>query len=118
NRWRDGVGKQIWPRTLPQKIDDLLASAGEPAAGAAQGFAKRAGDNIDPAHDSAIFVRATSGLAEETSRVRVVDHRHGAVFFREITNRGQIRDRAVHRKTTVSGNQSEARILRGAQLRF
>ena len=30
----------------------------------------------------------------------------------------QIRDRAVHRETTISGNQSEARILRSAELRF
>ena len=118
NRRRDSVGKQIRPRTLPQKIDDLLAPAGEPAAGTAQGFAECAGDNIDPAHHAAIFVRAAPGLAEKTSRVRVVDHRHCAIFFREITNRGQIRDRAVHRKTTISGNQFEARILRGAKLRF
>src|SRR5215467_10403692 len=90
NWWRDGIGKQIWPRTLPQKIDDLPAPAGEASAGAAQSFAERAGDNIDPAHHPAIFVRAASGLTEKTGRVRIVDHSQCSVFFCEITNRGQI----------------------------
>src|SRR5207237_5863327 len=41
NRWRDGVGKEIWTRALPQKMENLFESAGEDAAGAAERFAAR-----------------------------------------------------------------------------
>ena len=50
--------------------------------------------------------------------MRVVDHGERVVFFRQIANRRQIRDRAVHRETAIGGDQSETRIFRCAQLRF
>jgi len=50
--------------------------------------------------------------------VRVVDHRQRVILFGEIANGREVGDRAVHRKTTVSGNQSEARISRRAELRL
>ena len=112
------VGEQIRPRTLPEKVDNFLSPAGEAAAGAAERFAERAGNNVDPAHHPAIFVRAASSFAEKTGGVRVVDHRQRVIFFGEIANRREIRDSAVHRETAVSGDQSEARILRRAELRF
>ena len=118
DRRRDGVGKQIRPRALPQKIDDLLAPAGESAARAAERFAERAGDDVDSAHHAAIFVRAAAGFAEKSGGVRVVDHRERVVFFGEIANRLEVRDRSVHRETAISGDQSEARILRRAELRL
>ena len=99
NRWRDGVGKQIRPRTLPKKIDNLLSPAGEAAAGAAERFAKRAGDDVDPAHHAAIFVRAASGFADKTGSVRIVDHHQRVVLFGEVANGREIRNRAVHRET-------------------
>ena len=63
-------------------------------------------------------MRAAPGLAEETRGVRVVDHRERIVFFGEIANRGQIRDRPIHRKAAVGSDQPETRILRGTQLCF
>src|SRR4029077_2299995 len=39
---RNGVGKQIRPRALPQKIDNLFATAGKTAARAAKRLAERA----------------------------------------------------------------------------
>jgi hypothetical protein len=71
---------------LPQKVDNLLSPAGESAAGAAEGLAKRAGDDIDPAHHVAVFVRAASSFAEKTGGVRVIDHRQRVVLFGEIAN--------------------------------
>ena len=119
DNWRrDGVGEQIWARALPQKIDNLLASTGKPAASAAERFAQRAGNDVDPAHDAAIFVCAAPGFAEETGRVRVVNHGKRVVFFSEIANPAQIRDRSIHRETAVSGDQSEPRIVRCTELRF
>ena len=96
-----------------------LPAAGESAAGAAERFAERAGDDVDLAHDAAIFMRAAPGLAEKTGRVRVVDHRRA----RRISRRDrqiacQIGDGAVHREAAVGGDQSEARVPRFAQLRF
>ena len=61
---------------------------------------------------------AASSFAEKTGSVRVVDHRQRVVFFGEVANGREVRDCAVHRETTVSRNQSEARILRGAELRL
>src|SRR6476646_6470104 len=86
NRWRDCVGKQVWSRPLPQKVDNFLSPAGEAATGAAESLSKRAGDDIDPAHHAAIFVRAASSFAEKTGGVRVVDHRQRVVLFGEVTN--------------------------------
>src|SRR5216117_2172526 len=40
-----------------RKIDNLFASTRKPAARAAERFAQRSSDNVDPAHDAAIFVR-------------------------------------------------------------
>src|SRR5437899_10295633 len=66
HRWRNRVGKQIWSRSLPQKIDNLLTSAGESAAGAAECFAEGPGDDVDPTHHAAIFVGTAPGLSEKT----------------------------------------------------
>ena len=104
--------------TLPQKIDNFLRPLVKPPLAPPRAFPKCAGDDIDPAHHSAIFVRAASGFAEKTGGVRVVDHRQRVVLFGEIANGREVRDRAVHRETTVGGNQSEARILRRAELRL
>ena len=61
---------------------------------------------------------AAASLAKKSGRMRVVDHRERVVFFREIANRRQIRDRTIHRKTAVGGDQLKTRIFRRAQLRF
>src|SRR5260370_19027330 len=52
----------------PQKIDNRFAAAGETAARAAERLAKRAGDDVDLAHNAAIFVSAASGFAEKPGR--------------------------------------------------
>ena len=44
----------------------------------------------------------------------VVNHRERIVFFREIADRCEIRDGAVHRKAAVGGDQPKTRILCGA----
>ena len=109
---------KIRARTLAEQLDDLFARAGESAARAAERLAQRAGDDVDPAHHAAIFVRAAPGLAEEAGRVRVVDHGERVVFLREIADRLQVGDRSVHRETAVRGDQSDARAARFLQLRL
>src|SRR5207249_6521144 len=101
DRWRNRVRKQIRARTLPQEIDNLFAAAGETAARAAKRFAERAGDDVDLVHDAAILGRAAPGFTQETGRMRVVDHGESIVFFGEIDDLSQVRDRSVHRETAV-----------------
>ena len=103
---------------MPQKIDNLFSTTGKPAAGAAERFSQRAGDDIDSAHHTAIFVRAASSFAKKTSRMRIVNHRQRVILLSEITNGREVRNRAVHGETAVSSNQFKARILRRAQLRL
>ena len=81
---------------LPEHFDDFFAPAGIAATGPAERFAQRAGDDIDLAHDAAIFVRPAAGFAQETRGVRVVDHRERVVFSSEIDNRIEAGDCAVH----------------------
>ena len=46
----EGVGEQVGPRALAKQVDDLPAAAGVAAAGAAEGLAERAGEDVDAAH--------------------------------------------------------------------
>ena len=50
--------------------------------------------------------------------MRIVDHGKRVIFFCEVADLRQIRNRSVHRKTAIGGDQSKTRILRDAQLRF
>src|SRR5438309_10148178 len=77
---RDAVRKQIRPRSLPQKIDNLFAATGETAARTAERFAERASNDVDLAHHAAVFVGAASAFTEKASRMRVIDHGERVVF--------------------------------------
>src|SRR6266550_459028 len=101
---RYAVRKQIRPRSLPQKIDNLFAAAGETAARAAERFAECAGDDVDLAHHAAIFVGAASGFTEKPSRMRVIDHGERIVFSGKIDDLSQVRDCSVHRKTAIGSD--------------
>src|SRR5438132_7311694 len=98
---RDAVRKQIRPRSLPQKIDNLFAATGETAARTAERFAERASNDVDLAHHAAVFVGAASAFTEKASRMRVIDHGERGVFLCKIDNRSELRDRSVHRKTAI-----------------
>ena len=56
------------------------------AAGTPQRLAQRAGDDVDPAHHVAIFVRSPAGLAHEADGVRIVDHHQGVVFVCQVAD--------------------------------
>ena len=43
---------------------------------------------------------------------------HGTVFISQITNGAQLRDRAVHREDTISGNQDPSRACSARLLQF
>ncbi len=102
---RDAVGEQIRPGALAQPRDDLAARGHVAAAGAAERLAERAGEDVDAVHDAAQFVRAAAVRSHEAGRVRVVDHDEGAVLVGKIADRRELRERAVHRKDAVGGDQ-------------
>ena len=115
---RDAVGKKIRTRTLSQQFDDPFAAAGETAARATERFAQRAGNDVDPSHHAAIFVRAAPGLAQKSGGMRIIDHGEGIVFFGQVADAGEVGDRAIHREKAVGRDQAEARAVASLQLRF
>ncbi len=86
DRRRDAVGEQIGPRALAQPADDFPARGDIAAAGAAQGLAEGAGEDVDPADDAAQFMRAAAARADEAGGVRVVDHDQRAVAVGEVAD--------------------------------
>ncbi len=109
DRWRDGVRKQVGPRALAQHVDDLALAAGVAAAGAAEGLAQRAGQDIDPAQHAVMFVRAATLLAHETDGMRVIHHDERIVLVGEIADCGQVGDGAVHGENAVGDDEAKPR---------
>src|SRR5262249_13683560 len=91
---------------------------GKSAAGATKRLAQGASDDVDLAHDTAIFVCPSSSLTEKSSCVRVVNHGERIIFFCELNNRLEISNGSVHRETAIRSDQPEARVLSSAKLRF
>lgn len=99
------IGEQVGTAALPQQIDDLLLAGGEAAGSAAQGLTEGAGDDIHPAHDTAVLRRAAAMLAHETGGVAVVHHHHGAVLVGQVAHALQVGNDAVHGEHAVSGDE-------------
>jgi hypothetical protein len=94
-----------------------MLGAGVAAAGAAEGFAERAGENIDAAHHVVMLVRAAAARAHKADGVGVVNHHERAVFIGEVADDGEVCEITVHRKHTVGDNQNAARALGLGELR-
>ena len=92
-------------------LDDFRAAAGVAAAGAAEGFAERAGDDVDAAHHVVILVRAAAARAHEADCVRVVDHHQRAVLVGEVADGGEFCEVTVHRKHAVGDDENTARTV-------
>ncbi len=107
----DRVREQVRPRALAQQPDDLLPARGHvPAAGAPEGLAERAGDDVDAVHHAVVLGRPAARLAHEADGVAVVDHHEGAVVrlgqFADVRQPGQV---AVHAEHAVRDHHAEAR---------
>ena len=109
----EGVGEQVGARTLAEERDDFAAAADVAAAGAAEGFAERAGKDVDATEDVAELGRAATGAADEADGVAVVDHHEGVVLVGEIADGAQRRDGAVHGEHAVGGDELEACAVAG-----
>ncbi len=118
DRRRESVAEEVGAGALPQELDDFLATRGEAAGCAAQRLAERRRDDVDPAHDVAVFVRATSILAEEAGAMGVVDHHQGVVAFRQIADLVEFGDIAVHAECAVGRDHPVAGALCVLELRF
>ena len=93
---------------MAEQINDLLPAAGVTTGRAAESLAERAGEDVNPAHDPAVFVRATAGLAHEADRVGIIDHDEGVVFVGEVADALQIGDEPIHREHPVGSDELEA----------
>src|SRR5690606_4774995 len=83
---RNAVREQIWSRALTQPRDDLPTTRGITAHSAAERFAERARQDVDATHHIAVLVRAASFLADESCRMRVIDHDERIVAIRELAD--------------------------------
>ena len=61
-------------------------------------------------------MRAAPTLAHEADRVAVVHHHERAVLLRQIADRGQVCDGAIHRKHAVGGDELDPRAVCRLQL--
>ena len=80
---RDGIREQVGARTLAQPVDDLGGAGDVSARRAAQCLAQSARQQIDPAHDLLMLVRAAALGADEAGGVRIIDRHDRPVTFRE-----------------------------------
>ena len=110
------VREEVRPAALPQQLDDLLASTGVAAGCAAERLAEGPGEHIDAAHHASRFMRASPVRPHEPDGVRVVDEDERAMLVREVADRAQVRDDAVHREHAVCRDELEAGILRRLEL--
>ena len=96
DRRHQRVGKQIGPRALAQQLDDSPAPARVAAAGAAEGFAQGAGDNINFAHHTTVFVSATPCFAQKAAGMAFVNHHGSIIFVCEFADGIQPGNSAIH----------------------
>src|SRR5690606_28791372 len=69
----DTVRKEVGPRTLAQQLNDLGASADETAGGATKCLAECAGDDIDLAEYTPIFVGSAAARTQKAGGVAFID---------------------------------------------
>ena len=92
---------------MAEQFDNFFTACGVAAAGAAKGFAKGAGDDIDAALHATVLGRATASLAEETRSMGVVDHDEGVIFVGQLADGFQVGDFAVHGEDAIGGDKLE-----------
>ncbi len=86
HRGSDGVRKEIGACSLTAELDDLAASAQVPAGSAPERLAEGPGDNVDARGDPEVLGGTASPLADDTDRMRIVDHNHRPVAIGKFTD--------------------------------
>ena len=104
----EGVAEQIRAAALAQHLDDLGAAGGEPAHGAAHGFAQRARDDVDTAQCIPQFDGSTACLANEAGGMAFVHHDEGIILVGEVADAANLGDVTVHREDAVRDDDLEA----------
>ena len=110
DRGREGVGKEIGPRPLPEEVDDRLGRGDEAAHAPAQRLAEGASDDVDAVASASQRRRAAALFAQMSGRMAVVDQHQRAVAVGEAADLLQLGDVAVHREHAVGGDELEARV--------
>ena len=85
-----------------------LGTGGESADGSAEGFAQRAGVDVNAVVEVEEFADAASVRTYDTGRVALVDHHQGIVFLGQGTDFVHGGYVAVHREHAVGHDDAEA----------
>ena len=96
-----------------EKIDQI-ARAAHVSAQRANRLGQRSHLNIDASVNVEVIDRASSIAPQHAGSMRVVDHHDRAVFFREIAQRRQWTNVAIHREHSVGDQQLLARLAMNA----
>ena len=92
-----------------------MAGRDKAARAAAEGFAERAGENVDAAtacaaiDEAPVLVRAATECAHHAVAVAVVDDEHRVVLITQFSHRGQISDGTLHAEDAVGHDPDLAR---------
>ena len=87
-----------------EKVDQV-AGAANVSAQRANRLRQRAHLDVDPAVHTEVIDGAATVAAQHAGSVRVVHHHDGAVLLRELAQRGQRADVAVHGEHAVGDQQ-------------
>src|SRR5712692_8446390 len=84
---------------------DQVAGAADVSAQRADGLGERAYLNINPAMHVEVINGAASVASQDAGGVGVIHHHDGAILFRQVAERGQRTDVAIHGKNAVGDEQ-------------
>ena len=105
----EAVREEVWPRPLPEELDDLGSARDVPAARPAHRLAERPRDDVDPLGRPKARRRSAAARPDDTDRVRVVDHHERIVSLGELTDLVEPGQVAVHREDPVGRDQAATR---------
>ncbi len=103
--WRMRRRKQERPRPVIEKLDQV-ATAGHVPAQSPDRFRQRTDLDIHPAVHVEMVDRSPPVLPEHSTGMRIVDHHDAAGVFREITQRGQRAEVAIHAEHAIGNKEA------------
>ena len=105
------VGEEVGTRALTQHVDYLLGAGCETSHGAAERFAQRTGEDVDPAVCVELLCHTAATFADNAGAVALVDHHQGVILLGQIADLVDRCHIAVHREHAVGGDDAVTAIL-------
>ena len=111
NHRRDRVREEVRTAALTQEVDDFFLTRRKSAHRTAEGFAERAGDDLDLSAQVITLGDTVTGLTHYAGGVRLINHDERVVFLRQFVDLIERTNIAVHREHTVGRNDTETLCL-------